>query len=84
MSIMECFVWVKFLNTLPVSKRFSISVEGLLVNFEQSGLLYTSIVVSFIGLFQEERLEIDDNFITVSLVDDSKLEIDNPFFIKSA
>jgi len=84
MSIMESFVRLKLFNTLPVWERFSVSVEGSLINFKQSSFLNITIVIGFIGLFQQEGLEVDDNLIAFSLVYNCNFEVDDPLIIESS
>jgi len=84
MSIMESFVRLKLFNTLPVWERFSVSVEGSLINFKQSSFLNITIVIGFIGLFQQEGLEVYDNLIAFSLVYNWNFEVDDPLIIESS
>lgn len=81
---MESFEGMELFNFLPIFIGFSVSVEGNLINFQQSGLFGASVILSFIVLFNKEGLEVNGDLKVSAFVRNTDRHIKNPFLIKAS
>jgi hypothetical protein len=83
-GVVEGGVLVEVVDVLPVLEGLSVGVEHFLVDFKEGGFLDAAVVVGFVVLFEEEGLEVEDDFVAIGFVDDGNLEVDDPVLVKSS
>jgi len=81
MGFFEGIEFFKVFNLLPFFKGVSF-VENFFVNLQKRCLLNITIVIGFIMLLKQERLEVDDELKSISFSSSNTGVLDNPVIIK--